>query len=465
MSAPMNPGTTCPSCGAANPPWVGACLRCQAPLPNTTPPSSLPPPQPSAAAQSALTPSSISHGPGAPGNGRWVLVAAIVIAAGVVLAALFAFGVFTPKTSSSPTSSGCSSATAATIDTYRIQSAAQTLQLSPSSGMYIFEGSTGGHPLTDASWNADLNVTDLGTPGGPAISIGHSSSSTGSYSTSAGNFIIAGVGVSNFCSYQIETAHAASFRSPIDTWVNFTTTDANEAIIIVGGEGVGSLGLTGSSLPTLGDQTYSQENNGVNASVAIFGGSLPPGAYSLEATSTMNIFTNSGSGGSLGVVVYLFPYNSSSKSTPLGTVFAWGVPINATDASPLPCGVSNGFTIDVEFCYSIEIAGAGGGVTTSNVVLSLKNSDSATVPWPTLGSVQVTLLSPMIAGEAATYGPSTGTWTTIGTFNGEITAGMTLLIGIGGGQPAGSTGGFLGVSLVSIGQNGFTGSVSSIPFA
>lgn len=465
MSTPMISEKTCPSCGAVNPPWVGACLRCQTPLADATPPSSLPPPPPSVAAQSALTAPSASQGPGAPRTGRWLLVAAIVIAAGVVLAALFAFGVFTPKTSSGPTSSGCSSATAATIDTYRIQSAAQILQLSSSSGMYLFEGSTGGHPLADVSWNADLNVTDLGTPGGPAISIGHSSSSIGSYSTSAGNFIIAGVGVSNFCSYQIETAHAASFRSPIDAWVNFTTTGANEAVIIVGGEGVGSLGLTGSSLATLGDQTYSQENNGVNASVALFGGSLSPRTYSFEATSTMNIFTNSGSGGSLGVVVYLFPYNSSSRSTPLGTDFSWGLPTNATDASPLPCGVGNGFTINVEFCYSIEIAGAGGGVTTSNVVLSLRNSAGDTVPWPAIGSVQVALLTPTVVGAVATYSPSTGTWTPIGTFSGEITSGMTLLIGIGGGQPPGSTGGLLGVSLVSVGQNGFTGFVSSSPFS
>lgn len=130
----------------------------------------------------------------------------------------------------------------------------------------------------------------------------------GSYQGSFGTFIIAGVGVSNFCSYQTKTGYAAGFGSPIDAWTNFTTTGTSEALVIVGGEGAGSFGLTGAKLPALADQTYSQLSNGVNASAAMFWGTLPGATYSLEVNSTMNVNTNSGSGGALGVVVYLFPY-------------------------------------------------------------------------------------------------------------------------------------------------------------
>lgn len=156
--------------------------------------------------------------------------------------------------------------------------------------------------------------------------------------------------------------------------------------------------------------------------------------------------------------------NSSSKA-PLGTAFAWGEPVNATSLSSSVCDSENGFTISVAFCYSIIIAGAGAGVKTSNVVLSLRNSAGATVPWPGAGFVQVTLLSPTALGDVATYDPSTGTWTEIGTFSGNFASGMTVLIGIAGGQPSGSTGGLLGISLLAVGENGFTGTVASSPFS
>ena len=389
-----------------------------------------------------------------------LVVAVVAVVVVVALVALFALGILLPSSSSNNNNTvtpGCALATPAVIDSAIIRPAAQSLQLPSSSTLYIYEGSTGGHPIESLSWNADLNVTDLGTPGGPAISIGDSTSSTGSYTSTAGTYIIGGVGVSNFCSYRTVSNHAESYDSPIDVWANFTTTGSSEVLVVVGGEGVGSLELTGTTLGTLGDQTYSEEDNGVNASVAFFAGALPGASYSFEARSSMDVVTNSGSGGSLAVVVYIFPYTGVSQgSTPLGTDFAWGTPINSTGVSVPGCTSTVG-----HYCYAIEIAGAGGGVNTSDFFLSLRNSVGTTVAWPS-GGVTVSLLSPTVESPVATYDTMTASWTLVPPYSGNLGGGFTIVLYTGA---TGAGQGLFGDELLAIGTNGFSGTVPSNAFA
>ncbi|MGA9043651.1 MAG: hypothetical protein ACLQHA_05925 [Thermoplasmata archaeon] len=385
-------------------------------------------------------------------------MAVVIIAVVAVLGAAFALGSFTSKGSSSGTAPpGCSVTGPATLDTYRVLPGSQSLTLSSSSSMYLFEGSTGGHPISSVSWTPDLNVSDLGTPGGPAISIGHGSSASASYSSSAGTYIIAGLGVSNFCSYQTVTGHAASFRSPIDAWANFSTTGSSEVFVVVGGEGVGSLG-TPDPMSAVADQTYSPANNEVNASVAIYTALLVGGSYSFEVTSTMNVATNSGSGGSLGIVVYIFPYAGSPKSsTPIGTAFSWGPAMNATSVSGVEgCPLSTG-----HYCYTIEIATATIGLSVSNIQLSLRGSSGQEIAWPS-GGVVVSLVSPTATFPIATYDTATATWTLVPPFSGAIGAGDGLVIYS---HATGANQGLLGEELSAIGTNGYSGVVNSLPFS
>ena len=68
------------------------------------------------------------------------------------------------------------------------------------------------------------------------------------------------------------------------------------------------------------------------------------------------------------------------SSAPLA--FGWGQGTNATGTSNTPgCSslMPTGFT--TKFCYTDTIAPTG-GLTTSNVQLSLRNSAGATIAWP-----------------------------------------------------------------------------------
>ena len=84
------------------------------------------------------------------------------------------------------------------------------------------------------------------------------------------------------------------------------------------------------------------------------------------------------------------------QSVPLGTALSWGVPINATEAVTPGCPTTTG-----HYCYAIEIAGAGHGVATSNILLTLRNEVGATVRWPT--GIAVSLFPPTNLSAVATY--------------------------------------------------------------
>jgi hypothetical protein len=126
MSAPPAPGRFCPACGATNPPWSPACLRCQRPLPPSgipaapAPPPLLPPPgvnvpgyaPPPATGMWAPPAQSYPPPPPPPSKshrGVWVVVAVVLVVV-VALLVLFLSGAIPGLGSSgSPTGSNTQS--------------------------------------------------------------------------------------------------------------------------------------------------------------------------------------------------------------------------------------------------------------------------------------------------------------------------------------------------------------------
>lgn len=75
-----------------------------------------------------------------------------------------------------------------------------------------------------------------------AISIGSQTSDVGSYSTPAGNYGIAGAGVSGFSSFQTCTV-SVSLGTSVS--LQFTTTGESVVLILIGGQGTGNIALSG----------------------------------------------------------------------------------------------------------------------------------------------------------------------------------------------------------------------------
>jgi flagellin-like protein len=139
-------------------------------------------------------------------------------------------------------------------------------------------------------------------------------------------------------------------------------------------------------------------------------------------------------------------------SAPLGTNFSWGTPYNISGSTTTGC------TSATAACYSIEIAGAGGGVGTSNFQLSLRSSLGATIAWAAADTVS--LISPSVATAVATYNVVTSAWTNVGTFSGTIGGGFTIVIQTANTHAAA----LFGAQLVAIGVNGYSGTVPSNSF-
>ena len=144
-----------------------------------------------------------------------------------------------------------------------------------------------------------------------------------------------------------------------------------------------------------------------------------------------------------------------SQSLPLGQEFAWGTPLNLTGTVGPGCPATTG-----HYCYGIEIAGAGGGVTTSNILLSLQNAAGTTHPWPT--GIDISLFSPTNSSAVASYDPATDTWTLVPPYGGVLGGGFSLTFYTAG---TGASNGLLGLQVVAIGQNGFSGGVPSNAFS
>ena len=137
----------------------------------------------------------------------------------------------------------------------------------------------------------------------------------------------------------------------------------------------------------------------------------------------------------------------------LADAFAWGVPVNASAVEGPGCGPPSS-----TYCYSIEITGAN-GISTSDVLLSLRNDVGATVPWSTQDTIS--LFTPTNASVVATYDPASDTWSLVPPFTGQLSGGDTIVIA----TPATESAGLLGIQLVAVGTNGFSGTVPSNPFS
>jgi flagellin-like protein len=148
-------------------------------------------------------------------------------------------------------------------------------------------------------------------------------------------------------------------------------------------------------------------------------------------------------------------------SAPLGTNFSWGTPINATGTTP------NGCATTTYYCYTIEIAGSGGGVSTSNFQLGLRTSLGSTVGWPTsvtgTGGL-ISLYGVSTTTALATYSVASSSWTNAAGFTGALGAGDTIVIYCAG-HAEGAGYGLLSDEIVAIGVNGYSGTVPSNAFS
>ncbi len=166
---------------------------------------------------------------------------------------------------------------------------AESISLPASDSQYFYVGSTAGEqPMESVSWLAgqDLAVT-AAYSSQQAISIGRSSSDSASYSSAAGNHAIAGAGVSGYAVVQTFSAQASKIgpgksggpekkASGVSLGLPFTTTQANEIVLIlVGGQGTGTLTLSEVEATTLQNATYSEAGSDVLASAAIYNAQLP----------------------------------------------------------------------------------------------------------------------------------------------------------------------------------------------
>ena len=143
------------------------------------------------------------------------------------------------------------------------------------------------------------------------------------------------------------------------------------------------------------------------------------------------------------------------SSAPLGTNFGWGLQVNATGTTPLGCASAT-----AEYCYTLDVASAGGGITTASVTFALHNSVGSAASWPT-GLTTISLVSATTAAIVATYTIATSAWAPAAGFNGAFAPGMSVVLYYATG--AGHAGLF-GYSLVAVGGSGYSGQVVANPF-
>ncbi len=192
---------------------------------------------------------------------------------------------------------------------------AQAITLGTGASQYFYVGSTaGGQPMNSVSWTQDLGVV-ASYSGNLSISVGRSTLDQGSYDSAAGNYAIAGAGVTGYevlREYSAQTTASGSGGTSLS--VTFPADTGDLVLLMVGGEGDGSLALSGFTATTLQDATYSEAGSNVIASAAIFSASLATGTYTADISS-VTYPTNAGT--SLGAVAYvLVPGPACTQSTP-----------------------------------------------------------------------------------------------------------------------------------------------------
>jgi hypothetical protein len=188
---------------------------------------------------------------------------------------------------------------------------ATVLQLRTGCSDYLYVGSnSGGAPIFDMSWASDLSVT-ASFSGNPSVSIGRSGASAGGFFTLSHNVAIAGVGLKGYSvmgTFVAQTSQngpgcsgcGLKFVDGPDLQLRFHSDGSGPVLILVGGQGTGTLVLSGLTTYALANGTFSG-GSGVLASAAIFKATLPAGWYTARFTSRTTL---NNSGASLGAIAY-----------------------------------------------------------------------------------------------------------------------------------------------------------------
>ncbi|MEM0139197.1 MAG: hypothetical protein QXZ44_01085 [Ferroplasma sp.] len=166
-----------------------------------------------------------------------------------------------------------------------------------------------------------VNPNDLGyNPNNTILSIGNQNDNVGNYSNpDHTTYQISGVGVSGFLNYKMYTASVRSFNSTLSVNLRFNVSSSTLVLIMIAAGGSGSINITSGpgSLHNLYDFSYSEHLDQVNASAAAYAGNMSSGKYSVTINSTMDTSANSGTGGVVGAIAYVFNQESAPpKSTP-----------------------------------------------------------------------------------------------------------------------------------------------------
>ena len=269
------------------------------------------------------------------------------------------------------------------------------LTLLPGAQEYFFSGSTPARNITSTSWEpefqASVNPNNMGFQG-TVISMGNQSGNYGNYTSSAANYQISGFGIVNFSKYVMYSNYLRSFNSTQSLNLSFNVTSNALAVIMVAGGGVGSINLSDPLFSALYDFTYSEAGNDVNASGAAFSAKLSGGSYKVNINSTMNSGTNSGTGGILAAIAYIFyptsqPSSKNYKVTfnesglPIGT--SWSATLNGTTKSSttdtMTFSVPNGtysYTIGSVSGYTVSPSSGSINVSGENVKKAITFSTS-----------------------------------------------------------------------------------------
>ena len=195
---------------------------------------------------------------------------------------------------------------------------ATTVSLAAGSSQYYYVGSVeGGDPgnpgsnIGTTSWTQDLQAT-AAVWGTEVVSVGRSSADSGSFDSQANNFATAGAGTSGYTVVKTYSnsnsiigpgAGGGTDPAPGATLsLNFTTQAGDTVLILIGGQGTGTLTLSGITATTLQNQTYNEGGNAVFASAAVYEATLAAGNHTASWTSTSS---DNNSGSTLGAVAYV----------------------------------------------------------------------------------------------------------------------------------------------------------------
>jgi len=308
----------------------------------------------------------------------------------------------------------------ASVDSAAAQSG--SIMLPAGHGEYFYVGSTSGEqPVELISWleGQNLAVSARGS-GDQAISIGHSTADSGSYSTMAAAAAILGVGIDGYEVVQTFSGEAAkaghhATRHPekaikgASLTLKFATTEADQLVLIlVGGQSTGTLALSGIDATSLQNATYGTPASDVLASAAAYTAQLPVGRHKAKWRSE-TYAPNAGT--SLGAVVYVLapaPAPVVTSIAPSSGSEAGGTAVTITGtnldgATAVDFGATSAASFKVDSPTTIEaVSPSGSGV--ADVTVTTERGTSAT----SSGDQFRYMPPPAVTSVSPNNGPQTG---------------------------------------------------------